>query len=509
MKERKPLEIIIAGTAFLLVGLLFSKLFSLLYRLVLANWLGPEAYGEFSVAFAVLGVISTIALVGIPNGLERNIAFYLEKVPYVKGLIKSGLKISIPLSIIASVLMFLLSETIAIRIFDNNNLTIILKLFSITLPLYVINDILFSIMRGFKSIKYQTWLRDILEKLIRLILTIILLIFGYKLFGVGLAFLITNFIILILAILVIHYKIFSFTNKEKSKKMFKILFTFSWPLLFVGILSNLRAWIDILMLGYYETETLVGIYNAASPIASTLTIVLGSLLALYIPVFSDLLAKKDDFSMKKIFVTVTRWSFILTYPLFLIFVFFGDNILRILFGVEYEIGYVVLIILSISYFIDMGTGPSGSTLRAIGKTKLILFNSILFVGLSIILNIILIPKMGMEGAAIASVLSILLVNILILLQVYHFLKFQPFNRRYLKPLILATIILALFYLLTKSIIASPPIWLLIILFILYWVIYFLALIALKSFNRDDLVIIDIIEKKYNWNLEKIRKIFRV
>ena len=107
--EHKYVNKITKATAILFIGMFIGRFFGYLTRLIIARFFGAEAIGLFSMAGAIIGIATTIALLGIPVGVSRYISFYLGKKDEgrVRGTILSGLKITLPTGIIAGMVSFL------------------------------------------------------------------------------------------------------------------------------------------------------------------------------------------------------------------------------------------------------------------------------------------------------------------------------------------------------------------------------------------------------------------
>ena len=119
LKVAKGAGIVFIGTA---VGMLLAYI----SMLIIARFLGPEDYGLISLASAVTTIASTVVLVGMPEGIVRFVSFYKgrggrEK---IKGVIVSAIQIVLPLSILASSIIFFFADSISL-IFKEQELSLI------------------------------------------------------------------------------------------------------------------------------------------------------------------------------------------------------------------------------------------------------------------------------------------------------------------------------------------------------------------------------------------------
>jgi O-antigen/teichoic acid export membrane protein len=275
----------------------------------------------------------------------------------------------------------------------------------------------------------------------------------------------------------------------------KRLLLFSLPLLVTFILSIIILHMDTLMLGYFKTTTIVGLYNAAHPISQLIPVFLMSLVFIYLPIASQLYSKNLMEEMRRNYMILTKWVFSATFPLFLILFLFPETVLNAFFGPSYVEASLALQILALGLFLPVFLGPNAATLVAIGKTKLNMIDDLIGAITNVSLNIFLIPMMGIVGAAIASAISLAVINTLKSMQIYQMHKIHPFTKNYLKPVITSTTLIFVIYLLIRHLFsASISIWMLILLLFLFLVTYSVCLVITRSFDREDIMMIQEIEK---------------
>lgn len=136
----------------------------------------------------------------------------------------------------------------------------------------------------------------------------------------------------------------------------------------------------------------------------------------------------------------TAWLIIVTWPLYLSFIVFGSLLLKV-FGSGYDNGVLVLVILSAAMLLATGCGMVDMVLNMAGRTSWNLYNVLLSVGVQFALCVLLIPRLGILGAAIAWAAAIALSNLVPLLQISLSMGLHPFGRA---PLIAASLALVCF-----------------------------------------------------------------
>jgi len=201
-----------------------------------------------------------------------------------------------------------------------------------------------------------------------------------------------------------------FTNKEIIKT--------SFPMMLSSSVLLLMAWSDTIMIGIFKTEADVGVYNVALKLAMITGIVLGAVNSIVAPKLSETFNNDRMNEFRKLIKQSTRIIFFSTLPILIILFLFPEFLLSF-FGTEFAMAKTTLLILLVGQVVNVMSGSVGYILQMTGKEKA--FQNILLLALviNIILNILLIPKFGIEGAAVASSFSLLLWNLSSVFYIYR------------------------------------------------------------------------------------------
>tara|TARA_B100000123_G_C25634360_1_gene385942 strand:- start:39 stop:854 length:816 start_codon:yes stop_codon:yes gene_type:complete len=204
--------------------------------------------------------------------------------------------------------------------------------------------------------------------------------------------------------------------------------------MFVIILQTFMHWMDILMLGYFTSAETVGLYHPAARTAGLLQSLLMSFISIYAPMISQFHSEQNVNKMNEAYKLVSRWLLVFSIPISVVFVLFPGNILA-LFGQEYTASSSILIILTVATLIQAIFGAASPTLGMTGFPKIVLINTAIAFSMNFILNIFLIPKFGVEGAAFATLSTLSIVGCVRALQVRMILKMNFLSFKMIKPVI--------------------------------------------------------------------------
>jgi O-antigen/teichoic acid export membrane protein len=338
--------------------------------------------------------------------------------------------------------------------------------------------------------QYDTGLRSVLPQAINVFMLILIALLGYRLNGAVLAFLVSRILTAIMGMYVLCRIFPAISSKLKAVYEVPKLVKFSLPLMVADVAKWLLTRIDRLMLGSMRSSSAVGIYNAGALTASYTFFILRSLGDSFSPTISTLYSSGKEEQLGQLFQTVTRWIFALSLPITLILILFSKDII-LLFGPDFETGSQILVIHSIAYLIAAGVGPVGFMLIMSGRQNIELLNTFAVVGLNTMLNFWLIRLYGGIGAAIATGISISLVNMIRLLEVMVIMKMQPFNRKYVKPL-LAGLIMILISMLLNFVPSIGFIW---VFYSGILVLIYGGLLYFMGFEEEDRAIFSMVKNK--------------
>ena len=494
------LKLIVKTSFFVFIALVLSKIINYVYRIVVARYFGVEVYGLYSLALMIVGWIVAFASFGLIDGLVRYISIYRGKnnEDKIRHIFRFSLIFLLVSSLIAGIILFFLSEIISVNIFHDARLIIFLRIFSIVIPLSILANVFLSALRAFEKIVWYSFIINIFQNAARLAILIILIIIGMGVNSVIFSYLLGAFLVLLFSYFSCRYLITSIFKKPSAKQkeksaIIKEILSYSWPLMFYGLFASIFYWEDTLMIGFFKTAFEVGLYNAAIPIVFLFNFVQDLFMQLFFPLITKEFSKKNFHLIKELSKQVGKWILILNLPLFLIMFVFPELIIKLLFGIEYIPAASALAILAFGGIISFLSPLANSLLFMIGKSRLIMTNLIIMIILNFILNAILIPPLGINGAAIATTISAIVLAIVLFFEIKHFLSFMPLKRKMLRILIVSIVPLALliivrlfFELRLRSFIA---------LCLLFFLFYLLILFATGCLDKNDLAVVSALKRK--------------
>src|SRR6266700_4156096 len=185
--------------------------------------------------------------------------------------------------------------------------------------------------------------------------------------------------------------------------------------------------IDIVLVAIMRGPAQAAIYTAA-----TRFLVVGQLGNAAIsmaaqPRFTEMFAVGDRRGANIVYQATTAWLVILTWPLYLLAVIYGPQLL-VIFGHSYRAGDTVMIVLGLTMLLATACGQVDMVLNTTGRSSWSLANGLLAVTINVSLDLFLIPRYGILGAAIGWAAAIAITNLTPLAQVAVVVRLHPFGR---------------------------------------------------------------------------------
>ena len=196
------------------------------------------------------------------------------------------------------------------------------------------------------------------------------------------------------------------------------------PLAFVAGMFLINSYTDIISLGIFMSPADVGVYRVVVAGAAMVVFALNALNMIFAPRMARLHALNEMEGLQRLATMSARMALLLAVPVLLLFVFLGKWILGSVFGAAFAGGYQALIILSVGQLANAGMGSVGMLLNMTGHER----DTARALGVSaatnVVLNLVLIPLLGINGAASATAISMALWNVIMWRAVYYRLGIQ-------------------------------------------------------------------------------------
>ena len=383
------------NTGWMFGGRIFILAVSFAISIYIARYLGPSNYGLFNYAISFVGLFGFLSSLGLDNILNREIVKSHEKKDILIGT-------SFYLKIAGSILAILSIFTISIFT-TNDHLTLIL------IWMFALNSIpsafnVFEVYFNSQVLAKKVVISQMTASIVSAILKILLIYFDKGIFWLTVIYIIETFIIA--SLLIFNYK---GIGNQLSKLKFDIgvaknLLSDSWPLILSGVAVGIYMKIDQVMIKNMLGNEQAGLYAVAVKLSEVWYFIPGVITASIFPAIVNAYKRSEEEFNKR----MSKLYFIMFWSSFLIALsttFLAGPIIKILFGEAY-LGSIVVLQIYIWSGVAVFIGSTTSKyLLTKNFLKISLIGTVLGSVINVLLNIVLIGKIGIQGAAISTLVS--------------------------------------------------------------------------------------------------------
>ena len=412
---------IIGGSAGTLVLRAASLALGFLSTVLLSRALGATGYGVYAWAIAWASVLQLVASLGFDTLMIRELAAQRVTGGWaaMRGLLATGQRVTL----FTSTIMALVCAGAGLALVTHQQLPTFLVALA-TVPALTLMTVREGALRGFGRIVASRAGED----LVRPIGLIVLLLIGWGVFSIrhtapaAMALQAGATVIASVA----SWGLLRRATPDRVLHATPVKATARWighavPLVLLRAINTLLSQIDVILVGILRNPTQVALYATATRFAGFVGIAEFAVNAAFLPVASRLFASGETARLGELAPLVALGGVILSAALAAPMILFATPILHV-FGQSFSGGASSLRILSISFVVSAICGQSLGLLTMTRNVRQVLLGSGAALISNVILNLLFVPTGGAHGAAVAWLLSVIVWNVILALQVHRSLK---------------------------------------------------------------------------------------
>jgi O-antigen/teichoic acid export membrane protein len=415
-----------------LVGAAAYGLLGFALVVVVTRGLGLGQAGALLEAVAVCTIVARTTTLGTDAGLVRFVARAralgdTDAAAYLRVAVAPVAAASVVAAAVVLALAGPLGRAVGHD--EADEVTLFLRALAPFVPVLAVTAALESATRGFGTMVPAVVLERVARPLLQVLAVLAVLAMGGGPLAIGFGWGLPSLVsaVGLAAWLAAHPEGGRRTSWAEARPLAGSFWRFSGPRALSGAFAVAVLWLDVVLVGAFGSAEEAAVYGATSRYVTLAAFAALAVTQAVSPQLSALLAAGDRPGASRLYQASTGWLVAMVWPVHLVLMLFGPVLLQ-LFGEGYDGGAAVLVILGLAGLVGTGVGPVDVVLLMAGRSGWNLATTALALVVNVVLNIVLVPRWGVEGAAVAWAASILCTNLIPLAQTWAVLGMHPFGR---------------------------------------------------------------------------------
>jgi O-antigen/teichoic acid export membrane protein len=428
------------GSALNLVGAVTASAVSFFTVGLITNSYGRAGAGLFFSATAIF----TLAANGARLGGESGLTFFVSRLRADDGhgaltsLMVTALGATAAAGTVLAVAGVVFAPRLASALTTEpanvETMTVMIRILAVAVPAFAVGQALFGATRGFGTMRPSVLSGQIVRPLAQLAFVVGVLLITTEIWPLAAAWAAASVIATIPAAIWLRRRLGRITTPRSP---FRVLdyWRFTAPRALTDLVSSALERLDVLLVAYFLSETEAGLYGASNRLIVAGQLMMYATSQSMAPHLSASFLQGRYADAKSLLNTVTAWNVTLLWPMFLGLAFGADTVLRA-FGDGFVDGAPVVRVLALSLLIIIGLGVGDTLLLMTGDSVASLLNHAVALAMMVLTSALLLPRVGLIGAAWAWALSRILIRGLAVIRVWQTSRVHVFGR----PVVIAGVI---------------------------------------------------------------------
>src|SRR4051794_30824925 len=400
----------------MLAGRFISLGVNFLTQVLIARYLSKSDFGVFAYALTIMALGETVTRVGLDNAVARFLPLYHERGEY--GRLFGALLLSTSTVLTLGLAMLLVVIGLGGAVASPGlELTVVLILVVLG-PISALDDLVAATLAVFSKPRAIFFRRYVLAPGLRLAAIVLVMLGSMGVEQLALGYVLAGalggalYTFLLFAALRDDGVLRRFDRRRLTLPA-RDLYGFALPLLVADLAVALMSTANVVMLKHFGSAADVATYRVVQPAAKLNTIVMTSFTLLFTPLAARLLARRDREGARDLYWVTAAWMGILSFPVFALTTVFARPVTVSLFGERYADSAVIMALLGVAYYFKVALGFNGLMLRVHGLVRYLVVTSVVALVVNVAISLLLIPRYGAVGAAVASMVTIIVYNVIV------------------------------------------------------------------------------------------------
>ena len=438
-EQRPYLEKIARGGAFNLAGSVVSAIATFAFAVLVTRGTTQEQAGAFFALTSVFVIVVAVSRLGVPMGLVYFLARHRTTGDQhlIRALVRQAAVVVGSLALALGLVGVVAAGPLADALVGTREggTVALVRVLSACLVFAALTDVGIGATRGLGLMRPLVVVDRVARPLAQVLLALAVVLAGvHSALGLGLAW-VLPWVPSAAVVLLWARRLRQGAERRSGNTargglepgQFAAFWRFTAPRSVSSIAQLALQRSDIVLIGVLRGPRDAAVYTAA-----TRFLVFGQLGANAIsttiqPKLAQLMAKEDADGARAVYRVATVWLVLMSWPIYLLSAVFAQDLLTV-FGSGYRTGSVVIVVLSLVMLVATASGAVDVVLAMAGRASWTMANSLGALAVNVVLNLLLIPSLGILGAALAWAAAIAVNNLTPLVQMALSLRLHPFGR---------------------------------------------------------------------------------
>jgi O-antigen/teichoic acid export membrane protein len=409
----------VRGSTLLLAGRVLSLGIAFLAQVVIVRWLAKSDYGAFAYALSIATLLSGLSAAGLDRAVPRFLSIYEEERDDGRfvGTILAAFATVAGLGLVVVLVVVALQGWLGSAGVADPRALGLLAILIVLAPLQALDDLQAGLLAVVSSPASIFVRRYVLAPGLRLLVVGLLALYRGDARFLAVGYVIAS-AVAVGAYMIVLWRILARSGvidraRRRSLRFpLRSLLSFSLPLLSTDVVYLVLGASDVVIVGFFVGTSAVADLRAVQPLAVFNQVVLSSFTLLYTPLAGRLFARGDLAASGDAYWRSAVWVAVLSFPIFIVTTALAGPMTTTFFGSAYTTSGTLLAVLATGYYANAALGFNGLTLKIHGHIRVAVVIDLVAAAANVAANLLLVPRLGVLGAALGTAVTLVLHNAL-------------------------------------------------------------------------------------------------
>ncbi len=426
--QREELPGVAKGAAFTLAFEFLDKVLGFAFVILVPRLIGLADFGIFNICVSITHLLTTVSLAGLSVGIVREGSILAQREDWgrLRGLLRFSVRFNVTTTLLLGAALALAARPVAAWFLHSPDLAWALWVSAATVPFVGGALVLVQFSVSLRVVRHVAIVKLFFESSLKILFFLVLFAAGLGLGAALGGFSLSMAICYLIAAFLLWRLLRRLPPAAPAPIDGWSLLRYTLPLVGPALYANIILWADILLLGYYVDNPVVGLFSLALKVTFIPDVIPKAFAAPVAPRLAAMLDRGDTSSWQELYRQVGRWSLALALPCYL-FLFLRSGLCLEVLGKEFVPASLYMTVLCLGPLLGAAIGPAESLLNMGGHSRWQLGNSLVALAFNLVAGLIILPGSGAGGMAWIISGTVFLYALMMGVEVIGLFRFFPLS----------------------------------------------------------------------------------